>query len=308
MANLGLSFKKATRENVWLKLGMVGVSGSGKTYSALRVATGIAEKEGSEIAFISSEKSRSLYYADKFNYDVLELPNYECKTYEEAINAAVNAGYKVIVIDSLTHAWAELNRIHDSMTGNSFQNWGKLKPLWKSLMQKILGAPAHIIVCSRAKTEWSIDVNANGKSTPTKVGMGVDGDKSQEYEYTINFSLAVGTHIASTSDGGKDNTGMYDNKYIVLTEEDGRKLWTWSNVGIPASEIPTTVSNPTYTLEEDELNTVQSDIISLCKSLGGTKNENLMTTLKRYTPSGNPKAIKDISVANDCLSAIKALA
>ena len=54
-------FKKAVREDVWLKIGMTGTSGSGKTFSALRVATGLVGKCGGEgIAFISTEKSRSL--------------------------------------------------------------------------------------------------------------------------------------------------------------------------------------------------------------------------------------------------------
>lgn len=296
------SFKKAVRENVWLKIAISGTSGSGKTFTGLRVATGIAEEAKSEIAFISSEKTRTLYYADKFTYDVLELEEYTSEEYIDAINSAVQAGYKVIIIDSLSHGWQKLNDIHSKMSGNSFQNWGRLKPRWAKLMQTILSAPAHMIVCSRAKTEWSME-EVNGKTTPKKVGLGTEGDKQADYEYTVAFMLQQGSHIASVDNGGKDNTGLYDGKYEMLTEEDGKKLFKWANSGEAPASIPKFAEDTDVT--EDELPKIKKDIISLCSKLGGSKNTELMTTLKSFVASGNPNAIKEVSVANECYEALK---
>lgn len=303
-------FKKAVRENVWLKIGITGTSGSGKTYSALRVATGLASKCNSDIAFISTEKSRTLYYADKFDYDVLELESYATESYINAINEAVRAGYKVIVIDSLSHGWQYMNDQHSKMKGNSFQNWGLLKPKWQNLMRSILGSPAHVFVLSRAKTEWAME-DKNGKSTPTKVGLGTEGDKQQDYEYTISFMLQQGTHVASVDDGGKDNTGLYDGQYNMLTEEDGIKLYNWANSGQTPSKLSVDTMTTQSVVEEasfiDDLTTIKKEIIALCTQLGGTKNEALMTTLKSYVANGNPNAIRDLDKAQECLAAIKAL-
>lgn len=298
------SFKKAVREDVWLKIAISGTSGSGKTYTALRLATGIAKEGDSEIAFISSEKTRTLYYADKFNYDVLELEDYTPEEYVEAINAAVSSGYKIIIIDSLSHGWQKLNDMHSKMPGNSFQNWGRLKPRWASLMRAILSAPAHMIVCSRAKTEWSME-EKNGKTTPTKVGLGTEGDKQADYEYTVAFMLQQGSHIASVDNGGKDNTGLYDGRYEMLTEDDGVKLYKWANSGQAPASIPK--FNEGSESDDDKLLNIKKEIILMCTKLGGSKNTELMSTLKKFSTSGNPNAIKEVSVANECLEALNNL-
>lgn len=293
------SFKKAVREQVWLKLAINGTSGSGKTFSALRVASGIAKKCNSDIAFISSEKSRTLYYADKFEYDVLELDDYTPEDYIEAIQSAVEAGYKVIIIDSLSHGWQKLNDLHSKMPGNSFQNWGKLKPRWSKLMQQILSAPAHMLVCSRAKTEWAME-EKNGKQTPTKVGLGTEGDKQADFEYTISFMLAQGTHIASVDNGGKDNTGLYDGRYEILTEEDGTRLYEWANSGTKPASTPKFPEAE----EVEDIAEIKKQIIAKCVELGGQKNETLMATVKKYAPNGNPNSIGDVAVAKECLSSL----
>lgn len=302
-------FKKAVRENVWLKIAISGTSGSGKTMSALRVTKGLSEMCNSEIAFISSEKSRSLYYADQFDYDILELEEYSPEDYINAINEAVKAGYKIIIIDSLSHGWQWLNDTHSKMGGNSFQNWGRLKPRWQNLMKVILGSPAHVFVLSRAKTEWAME-EKNGKSTPTKVGLGVEGDKQQDFEYTVSFMLQQGSHIAAVDNGGKDNTGLYDGKYNILTEEDGVRLYNWANSGTTPSKLSMDtmkVAVETQSDAEDELKAVKKEIIDLCGKLGGTKNEALMATLKTYVANGNPNAIKSIEKAKECLAAIQTL-
>ena len=301
-------FKKAVRENVWLKIAISGTSGSGKTMSALRVTKGLAEKCNSDIAFISTEKSRSLYYADKFNYDILELDNYSPEDYINGINEAVKAGYKIIIIDSLSHGWQWLNDTHSKMSGNSFQNWGRLKPRWQNLMKVILGSPAHVFVLSRAKTEWAME-EKNGKSTPTKVGLGVEGDKQQDFEYTVSFMLQQGTHIAAVDNGGKDNTGIYDGQYNILTEEDGVKLYNWANSGSAPSKLSLDTMSVSNASPEpaDDLVAIKKEIVSLCTELGGTQNAELMETLKTFVANGNPNAIKSIDKAKECLEKLKTI-
>ena len=49
-----MSFKKAKREQIQLKVLLGGIAGSGKTMGALRLATGIVKKTGGRIAFIDT--------------------------------------------------------------------------------------------------------------------------------------------------------------------------------------------------------------------------------------------------------------
>ena len=153
-----MGFQKAKREQVWIKVLLSGASGCGKSYSALRLATGIAEKCNSDIAYIGTEGSRDKYYADKFNYDLLQLDEpFTTDKYIEAIDDAVKSGYKVLIIDSLTHEWKWLNETHDKMPGNSFTNWGKLKPRHHAFMEKILHSPIHVIATARGKDDWVLE-------------------------------------------------------------------------------------------------------------------------------------------------------
>ena len=302
------AFVKAVREDVWLKVQMGGTSGAGKTYSALRVATGIANRCGSRIAFISSEKSRTLYYADKFDYDVLELDDYSPEDYINAIEAAIEAGYKVIIIDSTSHEWQWLNDVHGKMPGNSFQNWGKLKPRHSKFMAKILQCPAHVITCARGKTEWSLE-ERDGKKVPVKLGLGNEGDKQADFEYTVSFMIAQGTHIASVDAGGKDNTGLFNEKYEVLTEKHGELLYDWANSGERPASIPKNIPEPGDALVNptDDLKEIKQQIIDRCKALGGTNNVEMMTLLRTYVPSCNPNAIRDIAKAKKLLEELNAM-
>ena len=296
-------FQKAKREQVWLKVLLSGASGCGKSYSALRLAKGIAEKCGSSIAYIGTEGSRNKYYADEFDYDLLELEEpFECEKYMNAIDEAVNAGYKVLIIDSMTHEWKWLNDIHDKMPGNSFTNWGKLKPRHHKFMDKVLNSPIHVIATARGKDDWVLE-DKNGKQVPKKVGMGQQQDKDISYEYTVSLMIAQDTHVASSD---KDNTHLFDGRFEVLTEKDGERLYDWANKGDAPAPKPKT---PTYSAasvsSEDNLAAIQKEIIAMCTQLGGTKNADLMSTLKSYVPNGNPNAIKDIDKAKECLEKIK---
>lgn len=302
---MAIGFQKAKREQVWLKVLLSGASGSGKSYSALKVATGIAKECGSGIAYIGTEGSRNKYYADEFDYDLLELKEpFECEKYIEAIDAAVEAGYKVLIIDSMTHEWKWLNDVHDKMPGNSFTNWGKLKPRHHKFMDKILNSPIHIIATARGKDDWVLE-DKNGKQVPKKVGMGQQQDKDISYEYTVSLMIAQDTHVASAD---KDNTKLFDGRFEVLTEKDGVRLYEWANKGdapAPKKETPK-YTEITYD-SEDMLKDIKKEIISLCSSLGGTKNEELMTALKNVVPSGNPNAIKSVSTAKELLEKLKTL-
>lgn len=296
-------FIKAKRQMVWTKMLLTGASGSGKSMGAIRVATGLAEKCDSRIAYIGTEGSRDLYYSDKYDYDLLQIEDpYTPEKYIEAIDEAIASGYKVCIIDSLSHEWSTINDIHDKMPGNSFTNWARLKPRHRALVEKILYSPIHIIATARGKDTWVLE-EKNGKQVPKKVGLGAQQDKDISYEYTLSLVIDQSTHIATAD---KDNTGLFDGRYEMLTEKHGEELYNWAN----SSDIPATLREPkkyeTADIStEDELKLVKQEIIALCNELGGTKNAQLMETLAKFSKSKNPNAIKDLSVAHECLSALK---
>lgn len=304
MAN---AFQKATREKLYVKALLFGSSGSGKTYSALRLATGIYNKcGGTGIAVIDTESGRSRYYADEFNFDVLELEKpYTPEKFIDSIQAAIDGGYKVLVIDSTTHEWQYLTE-QAQLSKNSYTAWGKLKPRHRVFMEKLLFSPIHIISTGRGKDEYVME-DKDGRAVPKKMGVGVQQDKDAEYDYTVAFNIAQDSHAAEAT---KDNTHLFEGNLTVLTEKDGEKLYDWANAGTVEAK-PRKVSDVSDFVTEnddDKLERILAEISDTFKSKmdAGADKENLYGVVA--SANGGKKnfaAIKDLSIAEAVLEKLQ---
>lgn len=224
-------FEKAKKSKVKLRLGICGPAGSGKTYSALTIAKGI----GGKTALIDTERGSASLYADKFDFDVALIePPYTVEKYLEGLSMAAKAGYDLIVIDSLSHAWAGEGGLldqHDNATRatkNSYTAWREITPLHNRLVDAMLGWPGHVIVTMRSKTAYEIQQNSKGKMSPVKVGTAPIQREGMDYEFTVVFDLSVDGHIATAS---KDRTDLFSGKHFLPTPEVGEQLTAWMNGG-----------------------------------------------------------------------------
>lgn len=189
MNNNKNAFKKATKHESKLRLALIGPSGTGKTYSALAIASNL----GSRVAVIDTERGSASKYADLFDFDVLELDRYSPVDYVESIRQAEEAGYDVLVIDSLSHAWSgrggALEMVDSiakrSKTANSFSAWRDVTPLHNDMVDSMIGCKCHVIVTLRAKTEWVQEKDERGKTHIRKVGMAAVQRDGMEYEFDV---------------------------------------------------------------------------------------------------------------------------
>lgn len=282
------------------------------TFSAMRLATGLYQGAGGEgIAYIDTENRRASYYANEFNFDVINMSEpYSPEKYIEAIEAAVDAGYKVLVIDSLSLEWAYLNEVHDKMPGNSFTNWGPLKARHKRLMEKILQSQIHIIATARGKDAYVME-DKNGKQVPKKVAEGIVGDKELEYNYTCTFQLAQDTHVANAM---KDNTHLFEGRYDVLTEKDGLAIYNWANSGKVAPPPAPVIEEPSVPVSTpSELEEKKAEIASVIDSVISAEKlsrENVATIIKKhYSVNGRASAVytkcEDAEVLDAILAELK---
>ena len=180
-------FKKATKSQLKIRLAISGASGSGKTYSALAIASHLTKK----VALIDTERGSASRYADLFSFDVCELTNCHPSNYIEAIAAAESAGYETIIVDSLTHAWfAELEMVDRAK--NSFTAWKDVRPLERKLIDTITNCQSHIIATMRSKTEWDTSQTdpKTGKMKPVKIGTAPIQTSGIEYEFDIAGELS----------------------------------------------------------------------------------------------------------------------
>ena len=231
MTNL---FRKAERKKTFLKIGISAPSGAGKTYSSLKIAYGITN-DWSKIAVIDTENGSADLYSDLGDYSVCEItPPFTPQKYIDAINSAVEYGFEVLIIDSLTHAWTGEGGLLDiqdkatkaSKSGNSYNAWREVTPLHNKLVDTILQAKCDVIITTRAKAEYVITED-NGKKSYKKIGLAPIFRDGLEYEMTVFFDMTQ-EHIASSS---KDRTGLFDGKNFVPNEETGKQLSEWRNSG-----------------------------------------------------------------------------
>lgn len=222
MTTQQLTFRKAEKKQSKLRLALIAPSGFGKTYSALRVATGL----GGKIAVLDTENGSADLYADKFEYDVLTMSApYKPEKYVMAIKAAEEAGYTTLIIDSLSHAWVgeggSLDK-HGTLAdkgGNSWAAWRKVTPDHNRLVEAILQSKLHIIASMRAKTEWIV----GDDKKPVKVGLSPVQRDGVEYEFTVVLDLDD-KHNGHCS---KDRTGLFDGQITFMDEKIGERLSQW---------------------------------------------------------------------------------
>lgn len=200
---MSVTFRPAVRENVPLLIGLAGGTGSGKTYSALRLATGIAN--GKKIVVIDTENGRARIYADEFQFDTADLTApFRPAAYADAIIAADEAGYPVIVVDSMSHEWAGDGGMLDwqdelmgGVEAKRLSAWIVPKMEHKKFVTKgLLQRKAHIILCFRAEPKVEMRKGADGKweIVPKPSLVGLDGwipisEKNLPYELTASFLL-----------------------------------------------------------------------------------------------------------------------
>lgn len=221
-------FKKAERKQARLRLALAGPSGSGKTYSALQMAKGL----GGKIAVIDTEHGSASLYADLVDFDVMELhAPYSPERYIEAIKAAEQAGYEVLIIDSYSHEWTGPGgclEINDQIAkakykGNTWSAWNETTPRHRALTDKILTSPLHIICTMRSKTET---VQGEGKKI-LKLGMKSEQRDGTDYEFTVVLDITHDDHYALAS---KDRTKLFQQPELI-TPATGQKLLDWLNCG-----------------------------------------------------------------------------
>jgi hypothetical protein len=131
-----------------------------------------------------------------FNFDICELDDFAPTKYTEAILAAGRAGYAVLVIDSLSHAWAGSGgalEIKDKKSAgsnaNSFTAWKDVTPMHNQMIDAILRSPCHIIATMRSKTEYILETDSKGRAIPRKVGMAPVQRAGMEYEFDLYCSV-----------------------------------------------------------------------------------------------------------------------
>lgn len=234
-----MAFKKATKKQAKLRLALSGPAGSGKTYTALAVATGLGER----VAVIDTEHGSASKYSREFNFDTDEMSSYEPQEYVKRIQEAEREGYDVLVIDSLSHAWfakggalEQVDRVADrSRSKNKFNAWRDVTPIQNQLVEAIISCKCHVIATMRTKMSYEVTENEFGKKAPTKLGLAPIQRDGMEYEFDVWGELDQENKMVIS----KTRCSALSGKVIPKPgAEFSVVLKEWLNDGSPVSDDP----------------------------------------------------------------------
>lgn len=223
-----LVIQRATRAQVKLRIALMGVSGGGKTGTALLLAKGMVAEMGRRgklpdlpchIGLLDTERDSASMYSHYVDFDTLPLaPPYSVDRYLESLTKLIRAGYSVIIIDQITHEWHGDGGILSQVKaiqadgGNEYTAWKKPSEAHDRFVDALLNCPTHLIVTMRSKTAYALEKNDKGKMVPKRIGLQARQREGMEYEFTSLLDLAAGTNAATCH---KDRTELFQVGEVV---------------------------------------------------------------------------------------------
>ena len=249
-------FRKAKAEQAAIKMGIYGPPGSGKTFTTLLLAEGLAKASGKRIAYVDTERGTDFYckaaprpvHPEPFDFDALYT-----KSITEIMSSVRSLSpdeYGVIVIDSITHVWesciAAYNGGKTSAGTIPMHAWGRIKKPYKDLMSFLLSSPMHVVMCGRQGVEYATNEDTDElKAVGYK--MKAEGETPYEPHILIRMeaikpkrSNELATIVAYAE---KDRTGVLAGRSIIAPDYDSLCAPLLQLLGGTQAHIATTDEN-----------------------------------------------------------------
>lgn len=181
-------FRPATKDGAKARVSIQGVSGSGKTWTGLSVASGLAE--GRRFAVIDTERGAAALYVNDLDaaFDTLPMHRYDPRDLQKALAAAADAGYPVAMVDSLSHFWKGADGTLDQVEmaaqarygGNKFAGWKDGGKIQNEMIDALMSYPGHVVVTMRSYVDWVLV-----DKKPTNQGMRAEQRRGIEFEFGV---------------------------------------------------------------------------------------------------------------------------
>lgn len=219
--------KPASNQTAYMKVGMLGFQGSGKTFTATRLASGLCRlsgKDNPKVAFFDTEKG-SDFFINYFNEQNIQYDVAKSRTFIDLIafmkEAEANK-YDVVIIDSISHVWQDLTLSFQKRLRKdrlSMQNWGTIKQEWRQFTDLFINSKMHAIVLGRAGYTYDFVENEDGKTDLVKTGtkMKVEGEFGYESDLLLEMERvpnAKGKGWINRCTVLKDRTDTMNGKVI----------------------------------------------------------------------------------------------
>lgn len=247
-----INIREARREGARLVIMVAGVSGSGKTRTALEIAYGLSNRDPSKIGVLDTENRRGSLYSKVFEGSQAEPRKHPSKVpfligdlyapfsparYTEAIHEFQRAGVEVLIIDSGSHEWEGIGGAVDiAEAGNpKLPNWNKAKAEHKKFMNALLTCDMHIILCLRAREKAKPErQTVDGREKLVYVDMGLQAitEKNVLFEATVSLMVHDNGRRQDVVKCPGELLPILGRGQGHITDEDGLQLRQWVDGGV----------------------------------------------------------------------------
>ncbi len=195
--SMAIEFAPAVRSAEKARIAVAGPAGSGKTYTALAIATYLSP-EPMTVAVVDTERGSASKYqgVNGWQFESHRPTSYSPEDLPDVLSVAAGRGFAVVIVDSLSHYWmgsdGMLEQVDRRTRGNSSFNsgWKDMRPVERRMIDALLSYPGHVIVTLRTKSEWVIEKDdKTGKSKPTRIGLKPEQREGLEYEFDVMGEL-----------------------------------------------------------------------------------------------------------------------
>lgn len=244
-----INIRKAEREGARLVIGLAGISGSGKTLSALMLAYGLANGDGTKVGFLDTENRRGSLYASDDTYDKIQAslgmesrpdafwigdlePPFSPQRYIDAMREFEKAGVEVLVIDSMSHEWEGTGGCEEiaTLANPAKPQWNRAKAEHKRFMNALLQSNMHVICCIRAREKVKL-IKVNGKTEYEPQGIMPVTEKNVMFEMTASLMMWDSGSAQQVMKCPEELRGIIGRESGYISAQDGLALRQWVQGG-----------------------------------------------------------------------------
>jgi len=258
-----MTFSKAEPQQARLKFGIYGPPGSGKTFTALLWAEGLAQSRGKKIAYVDTERGTDWYaqkvknrkvHPEAFAFDALYTRS--LKEVRDSIMDLDPEEYGVIVIDSISHLWdAAIEAYEGQKTAADtipMHAWGAIKKPYKQLLNYLIASPFDVFILGRQKNVFEDD---GGSMRKVGVAMRAEGETAHE------------PHVCVRLENKQDEADTTKSTVLMYVEKDRTGILQGTTIANPNFKtievlLPYLGENQAPAEDEDERKAKDAELLA----------------------------------------------
>lgn len=223
-----MGFAPVTNDQAYLKCGIMGLQGSGKTMTAAILAIGLrkmlAERGlpgGKAPVFMLDTEVGSSWLAKRFADEGIQFQVSKTRAFKDLVSAVRDVAEQraILLIDSITHFWVELTTAYARKHGRrrlTFQDWGNIKEAWSEFTDEYVNSTSHIVMCGRQGYTYDHFEDDDGKKQIEKTGLKMKAEGETGYEPSL---LAVMERHQELGNSGRIER-VWRTAYILKDRAD----------------------------------------------------------------------------------------